>query len=118
MFLFQQDPVVRVVVCDFFSKFAGSCAIHAALHNLMKVFSLLSLQENLTVFNETRITTALIICIGIRSHVLPTTGVGSCNRLFVSGFVRAFLQINESQLHTFCFITNHHAGSWAWYPKT
>ena len=41
-------------------------------------------------------------------HLLVYTPIlsrcGVLYRLFVSGFVRAFLQINGSQLHTFCLI--------------
>ena len=50
---------------------------------LMKVFSLLSLQENLTVFNGTRITTTLISCIVVWLCTLCAytsyyPSVGSC----------------------------------------
>ena len=65
--------------------------IRPALHIfLMKVFSLLSLVVKSDSFPETRITMTLIICIGMRLDSISHTGVGSCNRLFVSGFVRAY----------------------------
>ena len=75
---------------------------------LMKVFSLLSLIRNLTVSNKDEDTTTLISCIAmwlctLCAHTPYYPSVGSCNRLFVLGFVRTSYQINGSQLHTFCF---------------
>ncbi len=62
--------------------------------------------ENLTVFNETRITTALISCIAMWlctfcAYTPYYSSVGSCIVYSFQGFVRASIQINESLLHTF-----------------
>ena len=78
---------------------------------LMKVFSLLSLIRNLTVSNKDEDTTTLISCIVMWLYAFCVSipyypSVGSCNRLFVLGFVRTSYQVNGSQLHTFCFYTN------------
>ena len=93
-------PQKSVVNCEKVSNFVAS---RKRRTYLMKVFSLLSLVVKSDSFPETRVTTTLIICIGMRFKVISYTGVGSCNRLFVLGFVRTSYQINGTAPH-FLFV--------------
>ena len=71
----------------------------------MKVFSLLSLIRNLIVSikDEDNDNTHFLYWYGLCA--MPIMGVGSCNRLFVLGFVRTSYQINETS-STLSFYTN------------
>ena len=105
-----------VVNCEKLTNFVVLWVfIPSATTYLMKVFSLLSLTRNLTVSTKDEDTTTLISCIAMWLYAfgVPTpyySSVGSCNRLFVLGFVRASCQINEGQLHTFLFLLTHRIG--------
>ena len=107
-----------VVICEKLTNFVVLWVfIPSATTYLMKVFSLLSLTRNLTVSTKDEDTTTLISCIAMWLYAfgVPTpyySSVGSCNRLFVLGFVRASCQINGSQLHTFLFLIIHHRGAY------
>ena len=83
----------------------------------MKVFSLLSLNGKSDSFqrNEDNDSTHFLysyvamhsLCI---HPILSKCGV--LYRLFVSGFVRASIQINGNQLHTFFLFITHHRGAY------
>ena len=94
--IFYTNKIPRnIVLCEFIFNFVVSWVFYPSiLHILMKVFSLLSLTRNLENFTNKRITTTLIICIGMRPYAVPSTGVGSCYRLFLVGHSRASRLIN------------------------
>ena len=112
----EQDPKRVLSFAEFLLHLWCRECYALGITYLMKVFSLLSLIRNLTVSNKDEDTTTLISCIAMWLCTLCAytpyySSVGSCNRLFVLGFVRTSYQINGSQLHTF-FVTNPHTGSW------
>ena len=73
--------------------------------HITKVFFVLFLVENLTVFNEKERRIALISCIVMWLYAFLRTPYYSSVGLYIvyllKGFVRTFYQINENQPHTF-----------------
>ena len=115
--LFEQDPKRVLSFAELLLILWCRGYYALGITYLMKVFSLLSLTRNLTVSTKDEDTTTLISCIAMWLYAfgVPTpyySSVGSCNRLFVLGFVRASCQINGSQLHTFLFLITHHRGAY------
>ena len=111
----QTRPRKSVVICEIISKFAVSQGVMlSALHIDESVFAFI-LDKKSDSFKQRRgyDNTHFLYSYVAMSFLAYTPyypSVGSCNRLFVLGFVRTSYQINGSQLHTFFLYITHYIG--------
>ena len=118
MYSTQTRPRKSVGICEIFIKFVVSWALyprHYIFDESVFAFILDKKSDSFKQrrgYDNTHFLYSYVAMHSLRASTPYYPSVGSCNRLFVLGFVRTSYQINGSQLHTFFLLFTHHRGAY------